>query len=170
MKLTTSRVVKTAILAALYTIFTIGIAPLSYGPIQLRVAEFLKIIVLFDPVLALGIGIGTFFANLASPFVGPWELIWMPLTDMLGGVVAWFIYTHILRKHLPVIPAVIYAITTGLAVGTMLTILGLGGFWLLSLSVIASELILLIAGVPVVFGIERILNKRNLSLGENKRG
>src|SRR5512140_3588178 len=83
LQLTTTQVVRVAIIGALYAVFTIGIAPLSYGPIQFRVAEALKVFVLFDPLYALGIGIGTFFGNLASPFVGPWELIFMPLTDIV---------------------------------------------------------------------------------------
>ena len=75
--MTTKRVVMIAILAALYAVFTILIAPLSYGPIQFRLSEILKVFVLFDPWLSLGIGIGTFIANMASPYVGPWELIFM---------------------------------------------------------------------------------------------
>ena len=71
----TRHVVLISIIAALYCVLTVAIAPISYGFIQFRVSEVLKIFVLFDPLFAVGIGIGTFFANLASPYVGPWELI-----------------------------------------------------------------------------------------------
>src|SRR5512140_3571041 len=123
--LSTTHVVRIAIIAALYAVFTIAIAPLSYGPVQFRVAEALKVFVLFDPLYALGIGIGTFFGNLASPFVGPWELIFMPLTDIAGGVLAYTVYRWIGRR-LPVIPLAIYGITTSLAVGLMLAAFGEG--------------------------------------------
>lgn len=161
--LTTTQVVRVAVLAALYAVFTVGIAPLSYGPVQFRVAEALKVFVLFDPLYALGIGIGTFFGNLASPFVGPWELVFMPLTDMAGGLLAWFIY-RLLRRRWPVVPLAIYAITTSLSVGLMLTMLGEGGFSVLAGSVAASELVILIAGYPLITGIIRLLRSRGIEM------
>jgi uncharacterized membrane protein len=165
--LTTTQVVRVAVIGALYAVFTVGIAPLSYGPVQFRVAEALKVFVLFDPLYALGIGIGTFFGNLASPFVGPWELIFMPLTDMAGGVLAFYLYRLILKRF-PMIPLAVYAITTSLSVGWMLTALGAGGFWILAGSVAVSELIILIAGYPLILWIARLLKVRGIDL-ENKR-
>jgi len=47
--MTTRRVVLIAIIGALYVVLTVGIAPLSFGPIQFRASEVLKILVLFDP-------------------------------------------------------------------------------------------------------------------------
>lgn len=155
----TRRIVLIATIAALYAIFTIVIAPVSYGPVQFRISEVLKVFVLFDPFAAIGIGIGTFFANLASPYAGPWELIFMPVTDMIGGGIAWGIY-RLLANRMPAIPMIIYALTTGAAVGLMLTVLGVGGFWLLFISVGASELAILVAGTPIIFYIARILQKR----------
>jgi uncharacterized membrane protein len=164
--LTTRRVVRIAIIAALYAVLTVALSPISYGPIQLRVSEALKVLVLFDPWMVIGIGIGTFFANLASPFAGPWELIWMPLTDMLGGLIAWALFRLLLRQRLPVIPMVVYAITTGFAVGLMLTMLQVGEFWPLGLGVAASELIILVLAVPLMLFIEKQLQARGI--GFNK--
>jgi uncharacterized membrane protein len=161
--LTTTQVVRVAVIAALYAVFTVVIAPLSYGPIQFRVAEALKVFVLFDPLYALGIGIGTFFGNLASPFVGPWELIFMPFTDMAGGFLAWWLF-RLLRRRFPVLPLAVYAITTSVSVGLMLTVLGAGGFWLLAGSVAVSELIIVIAGYPLILGIVRLLRSRGIEL------
>jgi len=163
MKLSTTHVVRTAVIAALYAVFTVAIAPLSYGPIQFRVAEAFKVLVLFDPLYALGIGIGTFFGNLASPFVGPWELIFMPLTDMAGGVLAYFLYRWTSRRY-PIPVLIIYAITTSLSVGLMLTVLGAGGFWILAASVAVSEIIILIAGYPLMAWIARLLKVRGIDL------
>jgi uncharacterized membrane protein len=146
--------------AALYAVFTVAVAPISYGPVQFRVSEMLKAFVLFDPWLALGVGIGTFFANLASPFVGPWELVWMPLTDIVGGLLAWALYYFILRQRLAVLPMILYALTTGAAVGLMLWALGLGGFWFLAGSVAASEMVILVGGLPIMLGIEKWLEGR----------
>lgn len=163
-RLTTRRVVYIATIAALYAALTIGIAPLSYGPLQFRISEALKVMVLFDPWLVLGIGIGTFMANSLSPFVGPWELIWMPLTDILGGLAAWGIY-RILGRQWPIIPMTVYAILTGLAVGMMLFVFQMGGFWLLAGAVTLSELVILIGGIPLIFGVRKILERRDIRLG-----
>jgi uncharacterized membrane protein len=159
----TKRVVRIALIAALYAVFTIVLAPISYGFIQFRVSEMLKVFVLFDPFLSLGIGIGTFFANLASPQVGGYELIFMPITDIVGGLFAYFIY-HALKRHYPVVPMAIYAITTGIAVGFMLYSLGFGSLWLLMLPVIGSELVILPVGIPIIFFIEKMLRSRNVYL------
>ena len=155
--MTTRNVVKIATIAALYAVFTIFLVPISYGPIQFRVSEFFKIFVLYNPWLSIGIGIGTFFANLASPYVGPLELIWMPLTDIAGGVLAWKIFI-ILGNRFPTVPMVIYAGTTSLAVSIMLYILGVGGIVLVALSVFISEAIILIGGIPLAKFISQRVN------------
>ena len=152
----TRKVVLIAVVAALYVVLTVGLAPISYSFIQFRVSEALKILVLFDPWLSLGIGFGTFLANMASPFVGPWELIWMPLTDVLGGILAWLIY----KKAHAAIAMGVYAVTTGLAVGLMLYVLGVGAFWLMVGTVAASELIILIGGLPFMMFVGRWLENR----------
>jgi len=148
---TTKRVVLIAIIAALYVVLTVGIAPFSFGPIQFRVSEVLKVLVLFDPFLVLGIGIGTLLANITSPFVGPWELIWMPITDMLGGLLAWWSY-RMLRKA--TLSCGLYAITTALAVALMLKMLGIDLFWMSLLSVGISELVILVGGLPLMIQVK----------------
>jgi uncharacterized membrane protein len=162
-RLNTRRVVYIATMAALYAVLTVGIAPLSYGPLQFRVSEVLKVLILFDPWLVIGIGLGTLIANSLSPFVGPWELIWMPLTDMLGGLVAWGIYQALYQRW-AWLPMGVYALTTGLAVGTLLFVFQMGGFWLLTAAVSFSELVILVGGIPLIFGIKRILDQRGIHL------
>jgi uncharacterized membrane protein len=164
-KFTTRRLVMAALIAAIYAVLTVGLAPISFSIIQFRFSEILKVFVLFDPFLAFGIGLGTFLANTFSPMVGPWELIWMPLTDMLGGILAWGLYRMIGKKS--VFPSMIlYAITTGLAVGFMLSFFGFGAWYIASLPVIASEMILLIVGAPLVLYIQKALKARGIDLSE----
>ncbi len=165
MKITTTQIVRLAIIGALYAVFTIVIAPFSYGPIQFRVSEIFKVFVLVDPVYALGIGIGTFFGNLASPFVGPWELVFMPLTDIAGGVIAYFLFRW-MGKRLPLVALGVYAITTSLSVGLMLSFYGAGGMWLLAGSVAIPEFIILIGGYPVIKSIIHVLKSRGIYLEE----
>ena len=144
----TRNIVRISVIAALYAVLTVALAPISYGPLQFRVAEFLKVFVLYNPWLSIGIGIGTFFANLSSPYVGPLELIWMPLTDILGGLLAWGIF-RALGERYPVIPMLIYAFTTSAAVALMLFLLGLGGGFIAGLAIFISEAIILAGAVPI---------------------
>ena len=162
-KIKTKRFVLAATVAALYVVFTVSLAPISYGVIQFRVSEALKALVLFDPFLAFGIGFGTFIANMASPFAGPWDLVWMPLTDIAGGLLAWAVF-RAMRERLPFVAMIVYALTTGASVGLMLRAFGLGGFWFLSAGVVVSELIVLLGGLPLVLWMVRILEMRGASI------
>lgn len=170
--MSTKNVVLIAIVAALYAVLTIALAPISYGAIQFRVSEILKILVLYNPLLAIGIGIGTFIGNMASPFAGPWDLIWMPLTDIAGGLLAWSIF-QVLGKRFAAIPMIVYALTTGAAVGLMLTFFGMGGFLILAGGVALSESIVLLAGLPLIHQIIKALDLRGfdirLQLNHNER-
>lgn len=154
-RVTTRNIVRIAVIAALYAVLTVALAPISYGPLQFRVSEFLKVFVLFNPWLSVGIGIGTFFANLSSPFVGPLELIWMPLTDIAGGVVAWKIF-QVLGQRYPAVPMLVYALTTSAAVGLMLYLLGLTGSLVVGIPVFISEAVILVGGIPIA----RFINQR----------
>lgn len=140
----------TSTIAALYFVLTVALAPVSYGPIQFRVSEFLKFFALFNPWTGLGLAIGDILSALNSPFVGPWELIWMPLTDLAGAVVVFYIFRMTRRKEwMKYILMAFYAVTTGLSVALMLYALGVDLFLPLALSVSASEIIILILSIPV---------------------
>jgi len=56
------------VVAALYAALTIVVAPISYGPIQFRIAEVLCILPFFFPFTVPGLFIGCVIANLLSPY------------------------------------------------------------------------------------------------------
>ena len=60
----------------------------------------------------------------------------------------------------------VYALTTGAAVGLMLTVFEVGGFWILTGSIALSEAIIFLAGLPIVASIQNILSKRGLRLDD----
>lgn len=146
----TKDVVYIAVVASLYAVFTIVLAPISYGAIQFRVSEMFKVFVLLNPLYAVGIGIGTFIGNIMSPYAGIWDLVFMPLTDIIGGVLAYYVFKSIKEKS--IFPSmVLYAITTGLSVGIMLSFFGLGYWYIVCLPIILSELIVLVIGAPILW-------------------
>ena len=57
----------TGIIAAAYAASTLAIAPLSFGPIQLRFSEILVLLVFIDKAYAPGLILGCMIANSFSP-------------------------------------------------------------------------------------------------------
>lgn len=78
MTLSVKFLAKTAITAALYVILTIVFAPISFGPVQVRIAAALYQFVAVDKRYYLGMVLGVALANLYSPF---------GLVDVLAGLV-----------------------------------------------------------------------------------
>ena len=64
----TDRIVKTAIVAAIYAALTIGLSPLSYGPIQFRLSEVLILLAFVNSDYIVGLTIGCLIAKLLGPY------------------------------------------------------------------------------------------------------
>ena len=58
----------TAMVASVYLVLTLAIAPLSFGLIQVRFSEMLMLLAFFDRKYAPGLILGCFLANCFSPF------------------------------------------------------------------------------------------------------
>lgn len=58
----------TAMIAAIYTVLTVMIAPLSFGLVQVRFSEMLMLLAFIDRKYAPGLILGCFIANCFSPF------------------------------------------------------------------------------------------------------
>ena len=67
-KVTVKYLVITAMVAAVYLVLTLAIAPLSFGLIQVRFSEMLMLLAFFDRKYAPGLILGCFLANCFSPF------------------------------------------------------------------------------------------------------
>ncbi|MEG0662627.1 MAG: QueT transporter family protein, partial [Anaerovoracaceae bacterium] len=60
----TKYVMQAALMAAIYAVLTIILAPISYGPLQLRVSEALTILPALTPAGVPGLFIGCLVSNL----------------------------------------------------------------------------------------------------------
>lgn len=67
-KINTKLLVVTALIAAVYVVMTLAIAPLSFGFIQMRISEVLVLLAFIDKRYVPGLILGCFIANLFSPF------------------------------------------------------------------------------------------------------
>lgn len=77
-----------AMVAALYSALTLGLAPLSYGAVQVRVSEFMTLLAFYDKGLIPGLTLGCLISNVGSPF---------GITDMLIGTSATFLGLYFMR-------------------------------------------------------------------------
>lgn len=154
MKGASARVAQIGVVAAAYAALTVYLAPASYGPIQLRFAEVLKPLVIWEPYLIPAFVIGNFLSNLPSPYAGPWELGWMPLANLAGAWACWRV-----GRVNPYLGAAAYAVIIAAAVATMLTVLLRQSFWVLLPPLLASELLLIVVGVPVMRRVHAALNR-----------
>jgi uncharacterized membrane protein len=67
-KMTTKRLCRAGIIAALYVALTYAFAPFAFGPLQIRPAEALCILALIYPETIPALYVGCMISNLASPF------------------------------------------------------------------------------------------------------
>jgi len=110
----------------------------------------MKFFALFNPWTGLGLAIGDLLSALVSPYVGPWEMIFMPVTDAIGAAVVFYLFRALKQAEwAKYILMALYAILTGLAVALMMYAFGADLFIPLFVSITASELIILLASVPI---------------------
>lgn len=143
-------IAEVGVVAALYAALTIVLQPISYGPVQFRVAEVLKSLVIWEPHLIAAFVIGNFLSNLISPYAGPWELLFMPFANLIGG---WACYA--VGRRWPYAGAALYALVIATAVGLMLSVLLKLPFVGLFPPLLASEVILIVGGVPLMRAVLR---------------
>lgn len=79
----TNYIVKTAIIAALYAVITMALAPISYGPIQFRVSEIMVLLVFIDRKYLTGLVLGCFLANLLSQ-AGMYDVVFGTLATLIA--------------------------------------------------------------------------------------
>ncbi|WP_432666011.1 QueT transporter family protein [Wukongibacter baidiensis] len=73
-KFSTNKLVKTALIAAIYAAITMALAPISFGEIQFRLSEVLVLLAFIDPFYIPGLVLGCVIANFGSP-LGPIDVL-----------------------------------------------------------------------------------------------
>ncbi len=87
-----------AIIAALYVVLTLIFAPISFGPLQLRIAEALTILPLFTPAAIPGLFVGCVLANLLGGAI-VWDVVFGSLATLIGAALG-----YVLRKNRWLVP------------------------------------------------------------------
>ena len=79
----TKRLTRTALIAAIYAVVTLAIAPFAYGNIQFRISEVLVLLAVFDPLYIGGLTLGCLIANILGPN-GPMDVIFGTLATFIS--------------------------------------------------------------------------------------
>lgn len=91
----TKRMIRVAMVAAIYTAVSLVLAPISYGNIQVRIAEALTMLPLvYQPAIA-GVTLGCFLTNLLGAILG---LNPTGILDSIIGTIATFLAAYYTYK------------------------------------------------------------------------
>ncbi|MBQ8201715.1 MAG: QueT transporter family protein [Clostridia bacterium] len=114
--LTTRSLCASAVIAALYAALTALLAPISYGSIQCRISEAFTLLPMVLPQAIPGLFVGCLIANLFSPMVTIWDILFGSMATLLAAI-----GTYALRRT-PILAAACPVIANGLIVGTVLSV------------------------------------------------
>ena len=116
----TKRLTRTEIIAAIYAVITVAIAPLSYMGVQFRISEILVLLAVFDPLYIGGLTLGCLIANLLGPN-GPMDVLFGALATFIS-VYAIYLTGKIIQNYKAklFIASIWPTIFNGLIVGWML--------------------------------------------------
>lgn len=84
------RIIKNAIILALYVVLTFVSYPISFSGFQFRLSEILILLCFFNRDYIIGISLGCFLVNFASPMM-PWDLLIGTFATFLSCVAISFI-------------------------------------------------------------------------------
>lgn len=162
-KVSTEFIVKSAVIAALYTVLTVVVAPISFGMVQCRIAEALCILCAFTPAAVPGLAVGCMIANVFS--FNPIDIVFgtfatlvaaicaRKLRNVRWGGIAWLV---------PLPAVLVNMLIVGLELAIYCPLEGksfLVGFCLQALSVGAGQMVACyILGIPLFI----MINKSNL--------
>lgn len=87
-----------AAIAAIYVVLTLIFAPISYGPIQVRISEALTVLPFFTPAAVPGLFVGCLLANIFGGAILP-DILFGSLATLIGAV-----GSYLLRKKKFLVP------------------------------------------------------------------
>jgi uncharacterized membrane protein len=134
------------VVGALYVVLSLLVAPLAYGPIQFRLGEVLKPLVIKYPATIPAFAVGVGIVNLLSPLTGGLELILMPIVNLVGGTLCWFMARRIGGMVGTYIASLFFALVIAAGVATVLHFAAELPYLVAFASVAVSEVVLLLLG------------------------
>lgn len=111
-------VTESAVIAAIYVLLSIIFAPISYGLLQIRIAEALTVLPAFTPSAIPGLFIGCIISNIIGGN-GPLDIIFGSLATLIAAFLS---YKMPKRYLVPLPPVVINALIVGIILSYILNV------------------------------------------------
>lgn len=153
---------QSAVVAALYIVISLVLAPMSYGPIQFRIAEMFNHLAIFNKKYILSLTLGCLVVNFFSP-TGVIDMIFGTLGTLLMTFISYQIGRKIHSVKLKLIISTIVCTLSMWTVALELSIVSKIPFWMTYMTVAAGELVSMVIGALIIYvvskriDIERIL-------------
>lgn len=143
---------RTAMIAGLYAALTVLLAPISYGPLQVRVAEALTVLPYVSGAAVPGLFLGCLAANLWGG-LGWQDVVFGSLATLLAGVATrWLGQTRRPAWLAPLPPVVVNAVV----VPAYLHVLFALPYWLTAGQVLAGQILACyVLGYPLLLLLSR---------------
>lgn len=144
------RVAVAGVVGALYVVLSLLVAPFAFGPVQFRLGEILKPLVIKYPATIPAFAVGVGLVNLFSPLAGGLELVLMPVVNLVGGVLCWLVARRLGGPAGTYVASALFALVIAAGVATVLHFVAGLPYLVAFASVAVSELVLLLLGNAVL--------------------
>ena len=96
-------ITEAAVIAAIYTVLVVIFVPISFGPLQVRIAEALTILPFFTPAAIPGVTIGCFLSGLLT-LADPLDIVFGSLATLIAATLSYLLRRN---KYLVPIPPIV---------------------------------------------------------------
>ncbi|MGX6969872.1 QueT transporter family protein [Vagococcus bubulae] len=159
----TTVLVVNGLIAALYVVLTLVVAPIAQGPIQFRVSESLNHLVVFNKKLLWGVLLGVLTFNLFFSEGGMMDVLFGGGQTLLALSITAISARWIKSEKKRMVVNIIAFSVSMVLIAIMISILskqpiGSNFFWGIYGSLFLSELIIMSISAPIMFGINRMVH------------
>ncbi len=152
------RLVRAALIAAMYVVLCLVLEPFSFGPMQVRVSEALTLLPVLCPEAVVGVTLGCFLANMFAS--APLDMIVGTAATLLAALATRRL-RNIRWKKLPLVASIPPVIINAVVVGAELTFLYSPGapasVWAFNMLTVGAGQVIscCVLGVLMIAGIEQ---------------
>lgn len=135
--------VRGALIAAIYTVLCIALQPISYGAVQLRVAEALTVLPILYKEAIPGIFLGVFLANVFGG-LGLADIVFGSFTSLAAAYLTWRFRRSFAAYLFPIV-------LNGVIISIYLHAIANLPYWITVISIAGSQAIVIFAlGYPLI--------------------
>ena len=162
------------LIAGIYAMTTLLLAPISFGNLQCRVSEALTLLAILCPEAIVGVTLGCAISNaisvaMGASIIGVLDIFVGTIATLLAGMVS-YTCRNIRIKNVPILSALAPVIFNGIFIGAELAyVIAPDTFWMMfvicGLEVAIGEAIAcIVLGVPLVLRLEKLKVMEKLKL------